>query len=139
MVRVRSAVSVVWLTIQLLLPMHYYVFRQTEDFANEVYAWRMFSSVQHSEGFVEWFSHSLSTGDNGIFINFKKMGVSKEYASYVTGIRTRGRRGKIPPLWIMDRFSGFLCKNKNITAVGARVTYDSWEGDSVDKEYTWKC
>lgn len=132
--------SAVWIAVQFVLPLHYYLVRTYDDPLDEAYAWRMFSDTHHSASYVDWYRFDKGS-DKGVLVTkgdlISVAGLSKQWAGFMTG-QIRGH-SKAPPNWMIKRTAEFLCGRLKAKAVGARSTGAPWVGEVWEQEYVWDC
>ncbi len=139
-----STLTLAWVAVQMLLPLHYYAVRREADVLDEAYAWRMFSDTGHSESLVEWFE--FCDGDKeGRELNRTDLrdraGFSEMLARLATGRGRASLMSTAPAVWIMDRIASHLCRvlDPRPTGIAARREIVPWEGDARSDEFVWDC
>lgn len=143
-VRRPSTLMLAWVTVQVLLPLHYYVVRRETDVLDEAYAWRMFSGTGHSESLVEWFE--FCDGDQeGRELDQTDLrdraGFSVLWARLATGRGRASLMSTAPTVWIMDRIASHLCRvlDPRPTGIAARREIVPWEGEPHLEDFVWDC
>ena len=136
-----EAFITLWVLMHMGLPLHYYLVRRYDDPVNEFYAWRMFSDVQHSASYVEWFRFDkYRQGEDAVGINLAKItGMSPLWQRIALGRRTHA------PKWLLERIAVFLCQelrklpHKAPLAIAATRMRIPWQGDVVEENFRWVC